>query len=41
MEVNGQLHTTATVPAGKGSLVSIGKEIGWASEFVLMLRLRK
>jgi hypothetical protein len=30
MEVNGQLHAPAALPAGKESLVPTGKEAGWA-----------
>jgi len=29
MEVSGQLHAPATLPPGKGSLVTIGEEDKW------------
>jgi hypothetical protein len=32
MEVNGQLHAPAALPAGKEPLVPIGQEAGWAPE---------
>jgi hypothetical protein len=32
MEVSGQLHAPAALPPGKGPLVPIGQEAGWAPE---------
>jgi len=36
MEVNGQLHTPAALPPGKGPLLAIEYEAGWIPEQVWM-----
>jgi len=34
MEVSGQLYALATLPVGKGTLVTTGQEAGWTPESV-------
>jgi hypothetical protein len=41
MEVSGQLHVLATLAPGKGPLVLIGQEAGWAPELVWTLLWRE
>jgi hypothetical protein len=41
MEVSGQLHAPAALPAGKEPLELIGYEAGWAPESVWTLRIRE